>query len=809
MTGLLPAAGLAQSVPCPPNLDFEMGSFANWECRTGIVSWVNGINTLNLSQVGVTPTRHEIRHASATSDTDFYGGFPVICPNGSGYSVKLGNDNTGSEAESISYTYNIPAGISSFIILYNYAVVFQDPPSETQHALAEKPRFQARVVNVTDNQLIDCVAFDFFSSSTLPGFRISPKTKPDDTILYKDWTPVTLDLGAYAGKQIRLEFITSDCTRGGHFGYAYVDVNSSCNGIIQGTAKCSGETTITLTAPYGYSNYTWFSDLSYLQVTGSGQTLTLNPAPVNGAVLPLIIQPYPGFGCTDTLFATIIAASRPVANAGPDIVSCSGVPVQLGGPPVTGYTYQWYPPAFVSNTVAAAPFTANLGTTTDFVVKTTDISSGCFSYDTTRVTVAGIDTLLFVAGKLQYCEREPPATTLFTYNQFAAVQWFRDGIPLPGATGNTFVPVLSGKYHAVFTQTSCSDSTRKIDFSVRPQPLASFVNITADTQCVTGNSFSFTNTSSISNAIPLQYRWQFADGTVQTQTDALKIFSAAGQQTVNLQVTAANGCTDSTKKFVFVTPNVKVDFRWDSLCRERPAYFRNLSQENGNPGVQYNWDFGNGQITTGKEPLPVIYNSDGVYAVTLRAVAYGCEAWPQSIAKEVTVVPPVPGIRYPDVVAPAGYNRQLMARRLPGAQYNWQPSPPLSNNRIQSPAFMGVQDEQFLITITDRHTCFTVDTLAVHILTKPGFYIPSGFTPNGDGLNDRLTPYIIGSGQFKRFNIYNRNGALLFTSVKDGQGWDGSYLGVPQPAAGYVWLLEYVDAGGATRVEKGVLALVR
>lgn len=83
------------------------------------------------------PDRHTIITASASPTLDPFGGFPTLCPYGGNYSVKLGNEKSGAEAEAISYTFQIPTTVDTFTFTYFYAVVFQDP----QHSLPQQPRF--------------------------------------------------------------------------------------------------------------------------------------------------------------------------------------------------------------------------------------------------------------------------------------------------------------------------------------------------------------------------------------------------------------------------------------------------------------------------------------------------------------------------------------------------------------------------------------------------------------------------------------------------------------------------------------------
>src|SRR6185436_8088586 len=251
----------AQTGLCPSNLDFELGDFTGWECRTG-----SATGTLPLPVIGVIPGRHTII-SSLNAGTDFYGGFPQLCPNGSLFSVKLGNEQTGAQAESISYTYTIPSTVTTFSMLFHYAVILQNP----NHTSSQQPRFRARIMDVGTGTPINCVDFDFISGNSTGGFFISPQ---NPTVLCKDWTPVSINLTSYIGKTISVEFITSDCTLGGHFGYAYLDVNTNCNGVISGNFLCPGNTTnsITLTAPFGFQGYEWYSDPSFTQIISTSQT---------------------------------------------------------------------------------------------------------------------------------------------------------------------------------------------------------------------------------------------------------------------------------------------------------------------------------------------------------------------------------------------------------------------------------------------------------------------------------------------------------------------------------------------------------
>src|SRR5687768_6051851 len=102
---------------CPPNLDFEFGNMNGWYFFTGTCCPINA----NVSSPA-TPNRHELTTGTAT---DPYGGFPAVSPSGGSFSLKLGNNLTGAQAERARYYLRVPPGNNKYIAIYRYAVVFQ------------------------------------------------------------------------------------------------------------------------------------------------------------------------------------------------------------------------------------------------------------------------------------------------------------------------------------------------------------------------------------------------------------------------------------------------------------------------------------------------------------------------------------------------------------------------------------------------------------------------------------------------------------------------------------------------------------
>ncbi len=93
--------------------------------------------------------------------------------------------------------------------------------------------------------------------------------------------------------------------------------------------------------------------------------------------------------------------------------------------------------------------------------------------------------------------------------------------------------------------------------------------------------------------------------------------------------------------------------------------------------------------------------------------------------------------------------------------------------------------------------------------------MPSAFTPNGDGKNDRFS--ILGNGikEIKHFAVFNRLGELLFEkehitdTQSSSEGWDGTFKNVPAPPGTYVYYAEIICDTGELFYHKGTVVLIR
>jgi gliding motility-associated-like protein len=110
-----------------------------------------------------------------------------------------------------------------------------------------------------------------------------------------------------------------------------------------------------------------------------------------------------------------------------------------------------------------------------------------------------------------------------------------------------------------------------------------------------------------------------------------------------------------------------------------------------------------------------------------------------------------------------------------------------------------------------------VDTIINITVEKPRFAnLPKGFTPNGDGTNDRL--FVQGDGAkvriVKAFRVYDRWGELVFDGMDmqvndETAGWDGTFRGKNVQSGIYAWYAEVEFIDGFVVLLKGDITLLR
>lgn len=115
------------------------------------------------------------------------------------------------------------------------------------------------------------------------------------------------------------------------------------------------------------------------------------------------------------------------------------------------------------------------------------------------------------------------------------------------------------------------------------------------------------------------------------------------------------------------------------------------------------------------------------------------------------------------------------------------------NNIATSPQ----QSSLYKMRIVHQPRCITYDSIRINVIDADkkdcnNLALPKAFTPNGDRLNDTYgidSKYLI--DEVKSFEIYDRNGAVLWTGTNKDERWDGFVQGTPLNNGMYLYRLIY------------------
>jgi PKD repeat protein len=273
------------------------------------------------------------------------------------------------------------------------------------------------------------------------------------------------------------------------------------------------------------------------------------------------------------------------------------------------------------------------------VILLTVSNFGCRDSISQIVNVNPQPTATFAVNNLNQCFNAN--NFVFTNNSIAtgtpAYQWqFGDG-NVSSSASPSHIYTTPGIYTVKLNVTSgsgCKDSTSQT-VTVYPKPAAAF-SINTVGQCLNGNSFAFTNNTTVSSG-SFSSAWDFGDGQTSTGISPLHIYTSSGTYIVKLVVTTNNGCKDSTSVTVNVYPKPQVSFvpNQSNQCLTGNSFvFTNNSVSQGL--TNYIWTFGDGSSSGAQNPLH-IYTVQGVYTVKLVVVSgNGCK---DSTSVTVTVFP--------------------------------------------------------------------------------------------------------------------------------------------------------------------------
>ncbi len=193
-----------------------------------------------------------------------------------------------------------------------------------------------------------------------------------------------------------------------------------------------------------------------------------------------------------------------------------------------------------------------------------------------------------------------------------------------------------------------------------------------------------------------------------------------------------------------------------------------------------------------------------VYTV-VRTDSYGCIDT-ASITVNVWALPNVVITNGDTAVVRYGEELQLNAQ---GAiRYSWTPSWGMNNPNISSPSIQPSETALYTVNGLDANGCGNNDEIYVIVDYSHNLFIPTAFSPNGDGNNDLFRIANFGYQRVSEFRVYNRWGQEVF-NAKDNRGWNGTFKGESQDNGTYHYIIKAAFADGHVQTFKGDVILMR
>ncbi|MBL4578696.1 MAG: gliding motility-associated C-terminal domain-containing protein, partial [Flavobacteriales bacterium] len=376
----------------------------------------------------------------------------------------------------------------------------------------------------------------------------------------------------------------------------------------------------------------------------------------------------------------------------------------------------------------------------------------------------------------------------------------------------------------VIDANGCVVSATPITITVTP-PLQ--VLATGGPMCI-GDSIDVNAVITGGNGVPYTYVWIGLGLTTSTIT-------VAPPSDATYTVEVSDGCSiDATATaFVTVNPVPEIGFTASGEGCEPLVTVNVLSTGPGVDIISWLWDFGDGYIATDANSATHIYDSAGVYDITLTVISSkNCPF--DTMSPGVVTIFPDPNADFeiwqglneliPAVTSILTPTIDFVNTSSSGVDsLVWDFGDPESGNdnysNLENPSHMYTDTGTYTVWLTVYTPEGCIDSISydVRIVGDYIIFAPNAFTPDDDGDNDYFFPKGVGvDGSSFELYIFDRWGDLIATvkgiwSDDMMIGWDGRANNGTELAQidVYVWLIRTEDFNGDGHEYIGHVTLLR
>lgn len=279
-------------------------------------------------------------------------------------------------------------------------------------------------------------------------------------------------------------------------------------------------------------------------------------------------------------------------------------------------------------------------------------------------------------------------------------------------------------------------------------------------------------------------------------------------QTATYVITAkdvTSGCMGSDTITLFnKQPHPQMMLSTDTICANQPLM---LSVPNPEANTRYTWQY----EMDGRDSGTMVshtYVSGGNYTIVLSAQNDYCTG---AISKPVTVEDFKPELTAG--VTSADRNQGIDLNVSSGVSFSvlaWTPAALFQNQTSTTQHVIADTSKTYTVIAQSVHGC--IDTASLFLPVNPVLFVPSAFTPNGDGLNDYFRFSKWGeSVSVQYFAVFDRWGKCVWEEQGNEaeHGWDGTFHGAPAEMGTYFYVLKLGTRFAHTVEQKGNVTLIR
>jgi gliding motility-associated-like protein len=296
------------------------------------------------------------------------------------------------------------------------------------------------------------------------------------------------------------------------------------------------------------------------------------------------------------------------------------------------------------------------------------------------------------------------------------------------------------------------------------------------------------------------YEWFGPNGYYSTQqAPAIPnvTFGATGDYIV--KGTTSPGCFayDTTTLTIYAAPIATLTPRAVSMCEGDSVQF------NAGGSLRYKWSPSAG-LSNDTIPNPI--------AKPVSDVTYTVRVYNEYTCFDSASVSVIVWKKPKAFAGPDQYFRKGRPVKMDGnasgtnVTYSWSPPTYLDNPNYLKPIAKPPGTITYTLTVVSNNGCgVSTDDVKLEAIDK--LFIPTGFTPNSDGLNDRWEIITFEDYPQAVAEIYNRYGQLIYRGHGNNyKPWDGTFNGKPCLPGVYVYL---VNLHNGKPILKGTVNLIR